>query len=62
MGKKITFTEAKKRFAYRGDIELVEFVSWKKKSKFFDKIEQDYFWSIPADVKKHEIVSILKGG
>lgn len=56
MGKKITLAEAQKRLENRNDIVLVKFVSWKKKSKFFDKVAKKHFWSIPSDVVRHNIV------
>jgi len=58
--ERITFEVAKKRFEEQGrtDISLCEegYVGWKKKSKFYDLIIQDYFWSIPHDVLRHNIV------
>lgn len=54
MAKKLTFKIAEKRFIEQGreDIFLCEdgFSGWKKKSKFFDKIIDDFFWSIPKNV------------
>ena len=54
---KITFEAACKRFVDKNkeDVELCEeeYVSWITKSKFYDKIEKDYFWSIPRDVLKN---------
>jgi len=52
--KKISFQEAQKRFKEQGrtDIQICEegFNGWKKKSKFWDNIEKDYFWAIPRNV------------
>jgi len=52
--KKITYEVANERFVSQGrvDIELCEdgFEGWKKKSKFFDKVIGEYFWSIPKNV------------
>jgi len=51
--KKITFQVASEKFLLtRNDIFICEdgFVGWKKKSKFFDKIVNDYFYSIPYRV------------
>jgi hypothetical protein len=48
------FNKAKQRFVDQGrnDIELCEdeYQSWSTKCKFYDKIEQDYFWAIPYNV------------
>lgn len=52
--KKISFHEAKQRFVDQGrtDVELCEdgFKNWTKKSKFYDKTVNDYFWAIPKSV------------
>jgi len=60
MIKRLTFEDIKKRFIDQGrtDIEICEddFQGWKKKSKFFDKVQGEYFWSIPYRVWKEEIV------
>ena len=57
--KKINYTEAAKRFEeFHNEVEIVEntFISWTKKAKFFDKIVQDYFESIPKDVFKNKSI------
>ena len=57
--KKINYEEAAKRFEeFHNEVEIVEntFVSWTKKAKFFDKIVQDYFESIPKDVFKNKSI------
>ncbi|NBP58691.1 hypothetical protein EBU71_19550, partial [bacterium] len=57
--KKINYIEAAKRFEeFHNEVEIVEctFISWTKKAKFFDKIIQDYFESIPKDVFKNKSV------
>ncbi len=57
--KKINYEEAAKRFEeFHNEIEIVKnsFISWTKKAKFFDKIVQDYFESIPKDVFKNKSV------
>jgi hypothetical protein len=50
--KKLTFEEALKRFEHRDDITLCEdgWNGWKKKSKFYDKVWGEYFFSIPKSV------------
>ena len=60
MKTKVTYEVAKKRFEEqpRADIILVEdgFIAWKKKSKFYDLVEKDFFWSRPCDVYKNKSV------
>jgi hypothetical protein len=54
MKRNITFQEANQRFIDQGrnDIQLCEdgYEGWNKKSKFYDLIEKDYFYSIPVNV------------
>jgi hypothetical protein len=52
MPTKIDFIEAQKRFSDRDDISISEndWLGWKEKCRFFDKIEQEFFWAIPEYV------------
>lgn len=56
----IKFNKARQRFIDRGrnDIELCEegYQGWSTKSKFYDKIEKDYFWAIPYNVLANKSV------
>lgn len=56
----LSFDKAKQRFIDQGreDIELCEdeYKSWAQKAKFFDKIENDYFYSVPRAVYKRKSV------
>lgn len=49
MIKRLTFEDIQARFTEQGraDIEICKegFEGWKKKSKFFDKVQGEYFWS-----------------
>jgi len=61
--KKINYAEAAKRFQEsHNEVEIVEntFISWTKKAKFFDKIVQDYFESIPKDVFKNKSIHPIR--
>lgn len=64
MAKKLTYKEIKKRFIEQGrpDIEICEdgFEGWKKKSKFFDKVTQSYFFSVPKRVYDFEGVHPIR--
>ena len=56
----ISYKEAYERFVIQGrtDIQLCEeeYNGWKKKSKFFDNIENDFFWAVVSNVYKLKIV------
>lgn len=54
----ISFTEASIKFSTRKDIEICEdgYSGWCKKSKFFDKVVGEYWYSVPKSVHANNSV------